>query len=410
VKKRNTLIFLTAGFPYGTGETFIENELPFLAEGFQRVIVFTAERYRTDQMRTIRPNVIVQTYPENKRFLWRICTLFDRRFWKAFHQDLIRKNRSCSVLQAFRIAWGVYAKGLLIEKELNRLFNQYPILPAETTLYSYWLDESALAIALTKYKNKSFKAVSRAHGWDVYEERQNTSFLPFRTWLQKNLDLLFSISMNGKNYLIRRFNLPETKIILSPLGTNAISPIHEIRQKKDNLKVISCSSLIPLKRVDLIAEALMKCLIAVEWTHIGAGAGEEELKKITAKRWPGKTPFVGQKNNLEVLDIYDKNYFDVFISLSAHEGLPVSMMEAQSAGIPILATDVGGVNEIVKDGETGWLLPADCTAEQVAKKLEEIRSIPTERMREMRLNCRKHWQNHFSAEKNYRDFIENLRD
>ena len=408
VNKRNTLIFLTAGFPFGTGETFIENELPFLSEGFDRIILFTPERYRTAEMRAIKENVFVQTYPETSPFLHRINTLFDCRFWQAFQQDLRRKNRSCSVLQAFRIAWGVFAKAMLIENQLKGVFKKYAVSPGETTLYSYWLDESALGIALIKQKKQAFNAVSRAHGWDVYEERQTPSFLPFKSWISTNLDCFFSISLQGKNHLINHFEIPQHKVVLSRLGTNPIYINHDTKPDKDTLKIISCSSLIPLKRVDLMAKALMECSPKFEWKHIGDGPEAVKLKKQTAAQWPGNEIFIGQKNNQEVLDIYKKTYFDLFISLSESEGLPVSMMEAQSAGIPILATDVGGVREIVKEGETGWLLPANCAPGQVAEKLNKIRQIPTTEMQEMRIRCREHWKAHFSAEKNYREFVKEL--
>ncbi len=49
---------------------------------------------------------------------------------------------------------------------------------------------------------------------------------------------------------------------------------------------------------------------------------------------------------------------DVFILASAHEGLPVSIMEAMVSALPVVATAVGGVPEAVEDGVTGLLVPA----------------------------------------------------
>ena len=67
--------------------------------------------------------------------------------------------------------------------------------------------------------------------------------------------------------------------------------------------------------------------------------------------------FKGNVDNAEILKYYRENSIDCFALLSEHEGAPVSIMEAESAGIPIVATDVGGVRELV-DGN-GFLLSSN---------------------------------------------------
>jgi glycosyltransferase involved in cell wall biosynthesis len=49
--------------------------------------------------------------------------------------------------------------------------------------------------------------------------------------------------------------------------------------------------------------------------------------------------------------------FDVFCLASHHEGLPIAVMEAMAIGLPIVATDVGGLSELVVDGVHGRLVP-----------------------------------------------------
>ena len=66
----------------------------------------------------------------------------------------------------------------------------------------------------------------------------------------------------------------------------------------------------------------------------------------------------GQLDHREVLSFYERHHVDALLSLSLSEGLPVSMMEAQSYGIPIVACAVHGVPEIVNE-RTGILLPPD---------------------------------------------------
>ena len=55
----------------------------------------------------------------------------------------------------------------------------------------------------------------------------------------------------------------------------------------------------------------------------------------------------GHLDNNEIFNMYKNNSYDYFITLSESEGLPVSIMEAISCGIPVIATAVGGITEIV---------------------------------------------------------------
>ena len=58
------------------------------------------------------------------------------------------------------------------------------------------------------------------------------------------------------------------------------------------------------------------------------------------------------------MNYYNTYEIDLFVNLSTIEGVPVSIMEAQSSGIPVLATDVGSSKEIVDD-DNGFLIPKD---------------------------------------------------
>lgn len=71
---------------------------------------------------------------------------------------------------------------------------------------------------------------------------------------------------------------------------------------------------------------------------------------------------------------------DLFVLSSAHEGLPVSIMEAMSAGLPIVATSVGGVPEAVTNGETGRLVPPG-DSEKLADAILQIAADPVARAR-----------------------------
>jgi len=78
---------------------------------------------------------------------------------------------------------------------------------------------------------------------------------------------------------------------------------------------------------------------------------------------------LGETPNAEVHRLLESQPFDWMIMLSESEGLPISFAEAMSYGIPVIATDVGGVREEVITGETGILLSAEPSAGELESAL-----------------------------------------
>ena len=116
---------------------------------------------------------------------------------------------------------------------------------------------------------------------------------------------------------------------------------------------------------------------------------------------PVKYSFKGAVPNEEVHKFYSENRVDCFLSASTTEGLPESIMEAISYGIPVVATDVGGTFELIKDN--GILLGADPTDKDIADALYSV-MIDPEKQRQMSDNSRKIWEDRFDSEKNAKKF------
>ena len=62
--------------------------------------------------------------------------------------------------------------------------------------------------------------------------------------------------------------------------------------------------------------------------------------------------FAGERDSAELLPS-----FDLFVQPSLYESQGLALIEAMAAGVPAIATDVGGVGDVVRDGETGLLVP-----------------------------------------------------
>jgi len=88
---------------------------------------------------------------------------------------------------------------------------------------------------------------------------------------------------------------------------------------------------------------------------IGDGSYRPEFERLAQKTDKGNILFLGQKTRKEIVDILHSS--DIFVNPSYSEGLPTSVLEAGAAGLPIVATDVGGTSEIIEDGKSGFLIP-----------------------------------------------------
>ena len=270
------------------------------------------------------------------------------------------------------------------------------------------LKTGAHAIALLDYRN-SIK-ISRAHGSDIYEEKTETAYLPLLRFSASNLNAIFFVSKDGKSYFEEKTKMKNPDFFVSYLGVNR--PDFDITKAKRSNKyvIVSCSNMIPLKRIDLIIYALasVKCAREIEWFHFGDGilrTGLEEIAGKTLGSLKGITyRFMGYYPNDDLLRFYSANRVDLFINASSTEGVPVSIMEAQSFGIPVIATDVGGVNEVVNEG-TGSLMQADFSPEDLAQLIEHYSGLNEKESDGIRANAMRNWELNFNSATNYQEFI-----
>jgi glycosyltransferase involved in cell wall biosynthesis len=116
---------------------------------------------------------------------------------------------------------------------------------------------------------------------------------------------------------------------------------------------------------------------------------------------------LGHVPNSELRDLLTKEYFDLFINLSETEGIPVTIMEAQSAGIPVLATNVGGTSEIVNT-QNGFLVEKDFTSESTLTIISNFLSSDETEKQQKRNASFENWRQNYNATSNYSQFVEIL--
>ena len=129
---------------------------------------------------------------------------------------------------------------------------------------------------------------------------------------------------------------------------------------QDETLVLWLGRFTQVKRPDKVIE-IAGLLPKIRFVMAGGG---ELLDKVKASA-PGNVSFVGFQDKNEMWSIAD-----IALSTSDSEGMPLSLIEAQMAGVPVVSTDVGSVSEILEDGITGYLAGKD--VKELAGKIEMV--------------------------------------
>lgn len=403
-----TCVLLTASYPYGTGESFVETELPYAAKRVQ-LRVHPIEARNGRKARTTPEGVGCEALFEaplpRRQLMLRAPLCFLRpEFWRE-----LRSLRASGRLTRERLhtLMAFVIEGERIMRALERRYGRrLKEAPSDIILYSYWLREGAYAAARLAEKY-GCPAVSRTHRVDLYEDIQG-GYLPLREHLLTALNAVCPISVDGVDYLAQRYGHPE-KLKLFYLGTGdeGTSPYSG---RTEPFRIVSCAFLSPVKRVPLLARALALVDDAeIEWVHFGDGseraAVEAEIKKLPPNV---KCILRGNTPHEDILRYYRETPVHLFVNVSSSEGVPVSIMEAASFGIPVLATDVGGTGEIVRGGLSGRLVPPEVTERALADEIGSFVRMDSAAYEALREGARRHWEESFCAETNFKRFYDRL--
>lgn len=406
---KNKLFLFTADFPFGTGETFLETEITYLADGFDEVVI-VSQNLSDSQTRELPGNCTVSRIDlsvSNADKLKALVGLSDPLFWKekSIVKKVYVKKFSKGIISTMLISlW----RAKKVKQYITQICKKESI---ETRLYfySYWCDDTALGLAMAQKELPSIKTLCRIHRWDVYFEESAVNYLPFRHFITENISKIFSISQDGIDYAFQNWKVTQKeKFILSRLGVNNT---HSFQiSNNDPFLLVSCSNLIPVKRVHLIAVALKEITdIPIKWVHIGDGPERKKLEALILNLPSNiEVELLGRIPNSAIYTFYAEKRPDLFINVSSSEGVPVSIMEAMSFGIPVIATDVGGNSEIVNE-ENGYLLISILVKEELKRILLDYLGISQLEKEIKHKFSFETWNSSYNSELNYNKFVKQIK-
>ena len=252
--------------------------------------------------------------------------------------------------------------------------------------------------------------VSTCHGF--FKKRLSRQLIP--CWG----DAVIAISEAVKDHLKKDFKVDEKKIALIHNGVDAADfppmddELKKIKKHKLSLKsgpVIGIiARLSDVKGHDVLIHAMRD--VVHEYTDaclliVGEGKMERSLRELVQKlnledhvRF---CPTVGKTTEFLPL-------FDIFVMPSLQEGLGLSVMEAQAAGLPVVASNIGGIPSLIEDGKTGLLVPpgyAKGLAQAIISLLND-----RDKAKEIGAAGRKFIQKEFSADNMVNETVELYQD
>lgn len=389
-----SVILITRNYPYGIRTDFLSHEIRFLAERFDRVTL--APMTAKGDMASLPANVLTDaSLARLLTPLGLIRQLFGRLSWSLLTSEIAALRKQPSFIGLIRT--------LVAIARANAIFHWAHNVETPSLVYVYWLGPAVVGF---RRRWPDATIIARGHGADIYVERHHPPRIPLQNEIVESVDKIYACSEHGQKYLMKLFSTHWSKFEVSRLG---IENPYELPKESssETLRIVTISNLISVKRPDLLARTIVSVCqthSSVIWRHYGVGPLLKQVLAIIhgANLTNLEFEFKGQVAN-DVL-IYDLTHepWGVFVNVSESEGAPVSLMEAQSAGIPSVLTDVGGSSEIV-DKNHNMVISPESSPAQIAAAILDAWNTPWE-WRELR---RERWRLNYSVD-NYRTFADSI--
>jgi glycosyltransferase involved in cell wall biosynthesis len=304
--------------------------------------------------------VPVRVFSYLAAILWALCTRF-RLFWKCLIQSV--PWREARGLKA-KLLWGAYfleavqLARWLRQSSAERLHVHFPNSGSSTGMIAALLAEIPFSMT--------------AHGSELLE--------PERFQLGRKVeqcDFIACISEFGR------------KLIEAQVGPEHYEKLHIVRcgpaqfdpqpmVETDCPEVVCVARLSEEKGYFVLLEALRRLRdegVNFHCTLVGGGPLESEIQAaLLVDNLQDHVELAGARPPSEVNAFYARA--SVVVLASFHEGIPVVLMEAMATQRPVVATQVGGIPELIQDGKNGWLVPSK-DADALATALREAVSDPS---------------------------------
>lgn len=281
--------------------------------------------------------------------------ILNKRVSNLLTNPLFTKNDvkfKCNIIKEIRFKKNMNFYDEIILPHITQLFSSFDIVcvMSESSVFRKYVSESTAKKKIQWIHTDYCEWIERSD-WARKITEKDSIILP-------KFDYIVVLTENIKDKLLSRYPEIGSKIIVNAnlMPVNQIIRKANINSKGTNVSFVSVGRLDALKGWYRLLKVLYELKgegYQFQWSIIGGGPEFENLQnKVCEYGLVDNVNFKGQLEN----PFSEMVKADVFALLSEYEGLPNTIYEALILGIPVLATDVGGVSTQISNGKTGWLV------------------------------------------------------
>jgi glycosyltransferase involved in cell wall biosynthesis len=339
------VIYVTSSFPFGSGEAFIMPELTELqAQGHQVKVVPLLPRGKIIQGDGERFLTVSSVVP--------LCSIrIVRDFMKYFcKQPGVMWTLICSFSRG---TFAMSAKNCAVLPKAAWLAHLARGWGADH-IHAFWASAPA-SLALATSELSGIPWSFSAHRFDIIENNlmrlkaERAQFVRF-------------ISADGRRLSGLEGTPLESKTVVLHLGIDA--DVAPATSATTSVPIILCvSALIPRKGHSVLLRAMQELESRGVTSELWL-AGDGDLRKalrqeVRARGLEKRVKFLGTLPHSQLMSLYANGRVTMGALASYHEGIPVSLMEAMAFGVPVIATQAGGIPELLSNGAGLMISPDD---------------------------------------------------
>ena len=213
----------------------------------------------------------------------------------------------------------------------------------------------------------------------------------------QNSDKLLVVSQSLQEQIRKHFSL-NTTVVYNMVGEEFLNLPPSPKRNDGIIRLVSTGSLIHRKGFDVLINALSIIgELKTSWEVLIIGEGSEHdnlVEQIKNLHLENKVKLVGRKDKKEIIEILHQ--CDAFVLASRAENFSVAVLEALSAGLPVVATICGGIRECIHK-ENGLLVPVDDVSSLANALIQVINDNCSFNRESIAEECRRRFSPHVIA-------------